>query len=1060
MNFKLLNTVTGWVVFAIAVMVYALTAEPTGSLWDCGEFISAAHKLEVVHPPGAPLFLMLGRLFEVFMSIFLDMGNPENIAYSINLLSGVCTAFSVLFIFWTTTIFAKLSLKGMDGEPKETGEVVAILGSGVVAGLAATFATSIWFSAVEGEVYAMSLFFTGLVVWAAARWYVSTSATADRWLVFIAYTVGLSIGVHLLSLLVIPFVAMLYYYKKRAPQDKPVLQVKRDAEGNEYSEEVMVSKLPFLGSMISFVIGFVILAVVQYFIIPKIPQIAAAVDYTFVNSFGMGLGSGVLFTIVLLVVGIAAGFFVAYKKQNYFLQLGMSMFAMILIGFSTYGMIVIRAHANPPINMNDPSDPYSLLSYLNREQYGDRPLLYGPHFMAQRKGYDKKGDVYRPVKDAKTGKYKYEVVDEKIEVEYNSKDYMLFPRLGHMDRGGQYRAWLGMKGNSKPTMGDNFGFFFRYQIGWMYMRYFMWNFVGRQNAQQGFYASDTKRGNWISGIGFIDELRVHPQSGMPDTMANDKGRNTYYFLPLIFGLTGMFFHFSKRSREALAVLALFFMTGLAIILFLNQPPQEPRERDYAFAASILTFCIWIGMAVPAFFDWLKGKMGSVPAGSLSSIVCISAPLIMGIQNWDDHSRAGHTGARDYAVNFLESCAPNAIVFTYGDNDTYPLWYAQEVEGIRTDVRVINFSLLAVDWYINQLRRKINESPAVKMTISEDAYRGKRRNYIPVIGDTERSLMDIVKHISEPHAIPQQPDIASYANAERFFIPIDSAAVRRNNVVPADTPDSLIVKKMQMTFDGKQFLMKDEIALIDIIATNAQNGWERPIYFAVTNRPEKIMGFRDYLQLEGMALRIVPIKTPSKAEFGAMGMGRVATDLMFDNMMNKFRWGNFDKEELFVDESYMPSVHSLQYGFVRLMGEHMQRHEIAKFLQQPDEMAKQKEKVFALADKMLKSFPDFNFPLAENRICLQVFDYMYRIGGEDNIKEYVLQMATGLAQRQAFLESLSHPKDLQSFGQDIEETAAMINGLLQVIERGTNAETKNSVKGLLGQYAQQTTIPKN
>ncbi|MCH2044238.1 MAG: DUF2723 domain-containing protein, partial [Saprospiraceae bacterium] len=729
MNFKLLNTLTGWVVFAIAATVYMLTAEPTGSLWDCGEFVSAAYKLEVVHPPGAPLFLMIGRMFAVAIETFTDTeATPANIAYALNVMSGLCTAFLVLFIFWSTTILGKLALVGREKNPEDFPTIFAILGGGIVAGLATTFATSVWFSAIEGEVYAMSAFFTGIVIWASLRWYVSEHPKADRWLIFCAYMIGLSIGVHLLSLLVIPFITVLYYYKN-IHKSTMVAGTAGTYEGNS---------VPWLGTLIAAGVGFGILVLVQNYIIPKVPEMAANFDFFFVNSLGTGLWTGVLTFLVFLTTWIVAGllhaqapddkklqyffwglsgiliicsFFASKfftlifagalvfdiltetgninyrKKSPYNFQMGLVMFAMVLTGFSTYVSIVIRANADTPINMNSPGDPFTLLSYLNREQYGDRPLLWGPHFKAEqkkgKKGLITTGKVYRPVTDA-DGKVFYDVVDTKKAVVYEDDDYMLFPRLGHTNKKAEYPNWLELGKKEDPTMGDNLGFFFKYQIGWMYFRYFMWNFAGRQNAQQGVHNKNVK-GNWISGISFLDSSRLYNQSELTDDMRNDKGRNTYYFLPLIFGLLGMFFHFTVRTKDALSVMLLFLMTGLAIIVFLNQPPREPRERDYAFAGSIFTFCIWIGLAVPALYSWLRNSLGKSIAALGGFAVVLSAPLIMGMQNWDDHSRALNTGARDYATNFLQSCAPNAIIFTYGDNDTYPLWYAQEVEGIRRDV---------------------------------------------------------------------------------------------------------------------------------------------------------------------------------------------------------------------------------------------------------------------------------------------------------------------------------------------------------------------------------------
>ncbi|MFK7797815.1 MAG: DUF2723 domain-containing protein [Aureispira sp.] len=1028
-SFNKLSTLTGWLMFAVAATVYTLSAEPTSSLWDCGEFISAAYKLEVVHPPGAPLFLMIGRMFTYVAELFSD--DPTNIAYSINVMSGISTAFLVLFICWSTIMLSKLAMVGRHAAPQPGGETIAILGSGVVAALATTFATSVWFSAVEGEVYAMSSGFTGLVLWASLKWYTSDHPKADRWLIFIAYMMGLSIGVHLLSLLAFPFLGVLFYYKKE--------EMEREAVDFSWKSTI----IGFLG-------GFGALVLVQYFIIPRLPQMAAAVDFMFVNGFGMGLGTGVLFFILLLFAGVIGALVYAHRKNNYYLHLGMMMVAMILVGFSSYGMVVVRANAQAAINMNNPSDPYSMLSYLNREQYGTRPLLYGPHFAAERNNvYTKEKDVYRPIE--KDGKVKYGIVDEKMDVGYKSSDMMLFPRLGHFDRAGEYVKWFDLGASGKPTMGDNLGFFFEYQLGYMYWRYFAWNFIGRQNANQG-TDGNLIRGNWISGIGPLDELNVHDQSDLPDYIVNEKSRNTYYFLPFILGLIGLLFHVQKRPREAAALGVMFLMTGIAIIVFTNQPPREPRERDYVIVGSIFTFCMWMGMAVPAMFEYFKqytpGAAPAAMASALALVIGLIPPVLMGAENWDDHSRADQYGARDYAINFLESCADNAIIFTYGDNDTYPLWYAQEVEGIRPDVRVINFSLLAVDWYVDQLRRKINESDKVEMTIPKEAYRGKLRNYIPYqVKKKDRyvNLHDVVKYIgSTPKDMTPQMarQFASYVPARDVYLPVDKEQAIANGAIPKSIPDSMILpvikfalrkpyqpknnspeersKQGQLIVESP-YMTKDEIALLDIISTNAKNGWKRPIYFAVTCRPEKIMGLRDYLMLEGMALRIVPYQSPNRS-MTAILMGGVDVDLMYERMIGTeetpsvFRWGNFDKKDVFINESYMPSVHSLQYGFIRLADELRRKGDT--------------ERTIKTIDKFFEAFPHMNFPYPQSRMALQAISFYVQMGAEESAKEHLQIMADALQDRLDYYMGLTNETDIKAFGLETNEAMGMAQQVLQ------------------------------
>lgn len=1032
-SFNRLSTITGWLMFAVAATVYMLTAEPTSSLWDCGEFISAAYKLEVVHPPGAPLFLMIGSIFGWIATLISD--DPSTIAYSLNVMSGLCTAFLVMFVCLSTIMLSKLAMVGRYTAPKDGGETLAILASGVVAGLGTTFATSVWFSAVEGEVYAMSSGFTGLVMWSAIKWYVSDHPKADRWLIFIAYMMGLSIGVHLLSLLAFPFLGVLFYFKKKELEDGE-------------------TDFSWKGAFIGFLGGFAALVAVQYFIIPRLPQMAAAIDFMFVNHLGTGLGIGVLFFIILLFGGIVATLRYAHQKKNYYLHLGTMMFTMILIGFSSYGMVVVRANAETAINMNNPSDPYSMLSYLNREQYGTRPLLYGPHFASERSGdYPKDKDVWRPVE--REGKVAYEIVDEKRDVGYKSSDMMFFPRLGHFDRAGEYMKWMNLGPSGKPTMANNIGFFVEYQLGYMYWRYFAWNFIGRQNALQGTDGNLT-RGNWLSGVAPVDGMRLHSQSSLPKYIKEDKSRNTYYFLPFIFGLIGLIFHASKRSREAAALGVLFLMTGVAIIVFTNQPPREPRERDYVIVGSIFTFCMWMGMAVPYIYELLKDKISGMGAAGLATVLVLTAPVIMGAENWDDHSRADQYGARDYAINFLESCAKDAIIFTYGDNDTYPLWYAQEVENIRPDVRVINFSLLAVDWYIDQLRRQINESPKIEMTIPKAAYRGKLRNYLPfqiTQGERYVNLHDVIKFVgSTPSNMNPQmlEQYASYIPARNVYLPVDKEKAIANGAINESIPDSMILPAVKFKLKAGQFMMKDEIALMDIIATNANRGWERPIYFAVTCRPEKIMGLKDYLMLEGMALRIVPYKTPSQPNTAIL-MGGVDTDLMYANMVEgengesgKFKWGNFDKQDFFINESYMPSVHSLQYGFVRLTDALVRKGD--------------KERAEKTVDKFFSSFPHMNFPYEQSRMSLQgIRFYLVELKSEETekkAKEHMNILADALIDRLSFYNTLRSAADQKAFAGEKNEMLGMIQQLMQFVSLTSDEAYKKEMIARLQPYAPQ------
>ncbi len=930
---KMLSNIAGWLVFAIAFIVYYLSAERTGSLWDCGEFILGAYKLQVVHPPGAPLFLVVGRLFAWVADLFSD--NPENISFAVNMLSGMCTAFAAAFISWITITLSKLALVGRDEEMSQT-EAIATAAGGVVAGLSMAFCISIWFSAVEGEVYAMSTFFTALTLWAVVKWYaLPNHPQHDRWLLFAVYAAGLSMGVHLLSILTFPALALFYYFKK-------------------YRNHT------FLGMAAAAGAGVLAVVLIQKVIIVGIPAMWGAFDLLMVNSFGLPFNSGIIPTILVISAALFFGLRYAHNKQNAALQYIMVGMALVIISFSTIGVVILRANAATPINMNDPSDAMRLIPYLNREQYGERPLLRGPNFEGQPTD-TKIVDRYGRVGDH------YEYTDQKISYDYAAKDEMLFPRMGDYssNRPQLYKIWMNSWRSAsnqvdpnKPlppgefSQSDNLNFLFSYQIGWMYWRYFMWNFAGRQNGDQGYFPWDKSSGHWFSGISFLENNRLYDQSQLPDTIKTDPARNRYFLLPFIFGVIGLLFHFQRRRNDALGLLAMFIITGIGIIIYSNQPPNEPRERDYVLAGSFFTFCIWIGMAVPAIFDLLRkqAKLSGVVAAGLASIVVLSAPLLMGTQNYDDMDRSKHKASRDYASNFLESCAPNAIIFTYGDNDTYPLWYAQEVEGIRTDVRVVNLSLIAVDWYVDLLRRKVNESDAIKMTVPIEAYRGKKRNQVFYVDhdqnapDPDISVYDFLKYVGEEHPVSSQGgrSYESHYYTKSAFIPVDKNKLLADGIITAQ--DTANVSDRIPLDLNKDYLLKDDLAVLDVIVSNL---WERPVYFAVTCQQGKLLGLQDFMSLEGLSLRITPVRGKSDPSYGIIGNGRVNSEAVYKNVMEKFRWGNFDKYDLFVDRSYTPSVQSIQLSIRRSAMDMVQKGDTTRAMQ--------------LVDKYFASFPHMNFP---------------------------------------------------------------------------------------------------
>lgn len=1004
-SFKTLNNLAGWLVFVVAALVLGAAAEPTGSLWDCGEFISGAYKLQVVHPPGAPIFLMVGRLFAWMGSMVSD--DPSTIAYAVNLLSAICTAFTGMFVCWTTTILGRMIMAGREGEMNQ-GQAIAVLGAGIVAGLVTTFTSSIWFSAVEGEVYAMSTFFTAMTLWAVLKWYqLPDSADADRWLVFAFYSVALSIGVHLLSLLTFPALAMFYYFKKAK---KPTV----------------FNTLLAAAAGVGFIVG------IQFFIITGIPNLWAFFDRFVVNSLGMPFHSGIALVFLLFGGVLWWGLRYARRTGNGLLQRLVVAVGVMVIAYTSFGMVVIRANSNPPINMNDPSDATRLLPYLNREQYGERPLLRGPSFNAQPTGI-KSEPRYGRLGD------RYEVVDEKIDYDYSGAAKSLFPRMGDYTQGrpALYRRWID-KPSGEPTLGDNIEFFMKYQLGWMYWRYFMWNFAGRQNGEQGFYSWDPSSGNWISGIDFIDEGRIGNQKELPEFQKNNQARNKYYFIPFLLGLFGLFFHYQRRPREFAALMALFIITGVGIIVYSNQPPNEPRERDYVLAGSFFTYAIWIGISVLALFDLLRERLRApgVAAGAAASLLALSAPLLMVTQNWDDHARSKHYGSRDYASNFLNSCAPNAIVFTYGDNDTYPLWYCQEVEGIRTDVRVVNLSLIAVDWYIAQLRRKVNDAPAIEMSIPQEKLRGYKRVQVPFYNpsgkEPEMTLQQVLKFVGEDHPVPAQGgrDFDSYVPTHQVAIPVNKQAMIANGLLsPAD---SNAVDTIRFSLGDRSFLIKDDLAILDIIASNFE---KRPIYWAVTTREEKLLGLADYLQLEGLTLRLVPKFTPSENNaFGIIGSGRVDTETAYKNIMEKWRWGNFDKERLYVDRSYMPSLQTMRVAMIRLSRQLISEGK--------------KDKAVALADKYFAVFPEFNFPY--DQFSAYVTDIYARAGANDKAAEKIRAIAKTAEAEMKFYFSQT-PDFQKGYEQDFRYAMSTAQTLMSIADYMRDEKLRQELQNQFKQY---------
>ena len=935
MSYKRINNITGWIICIIACGVYIMTMEATGSFWDCGEFASSAYKLQIPHPPGAPLFVLLGRLF---MAPF----DPHHAATGINLMSALASGFTILFLFWSITHFArKIVLK--DGAELNNGKIFGIMAAGVVGALAYCFSDSFWYSAVEGEVYAMSSFFTAIVFWAILKWEQNVETEeakgikghftpADRWIILLFYLVGLAVGVHLLNLLTIPAIVMIYYYKR-----------------------FNVTKW---GTFWAFLVGCAITGFVQKAVIVWTIKGAGNFDIFFVNSLGMPFFSGFAFYFILIALFVYTG--LRFREENLsklkfaiwlFLFLALLVyptgmegfglkiviklavfiaglllvnknvlpriklflwsFAFMVLGcFSSYFTTMVRSNADPAVDMFNVDNPVNLVGYLSREQYGDWPILWGQDFTAQPTD-NKITETY--VKS----KTKYELNGRKVEYVYSPDDMHLFPRMwdqsndqGHAD---YYASWMGIgkdkQGNWErpPTMFENLEFAMSYQVGWMYFRYFMWNFAGKQNDLQGVSMANVRDGNWKTGIPFYDNFRLGNQAYLPDSLKNNKSNNNLFALPLILGILGLIYHTIKDKRDVFVIGLLFFFTGLAVVFYLNQAGNQPRERDYAFVGSFYAFAFWIGIGV-LYVKELLSKLvkNNLMRNVLAAGICtLAVPVLMASQEWDDHNRGNKTLARDLAIDYLESCAPNAIVISFGDNDTYPLWYAQEVEGIRRDIRVINSSLLGTDWYINQLRYKVNQSDPVDPIWTPDQIEGASRDVIynaPKPGVDPNQYMDLYTMMKDyagsddPTKMEQGRDGSSLNifPSKKVSVPVDINFVKQNGSANAD--DSVV---SEVKFEiPKNALFKNDAAILNIIASNK---WKRPIYF--TSQDGGGLGFQDYIRQDGLTYRFVPVKN-----------GEVNQTWAFDKMMTKFVFGNADKKGVYYDEENRRHLISIRQAY--------------------------------------------------------------------------------------------------------------------------------------------------
>jgi hypothetical protein len=1082
-QFSRLNNLTGWIIFGIASLTYLSTLEPTASFWDCGEFIAASFKLEVGHPPGAPFFLLVGRLFTL-----LAGGDTSKVALMVNAMSGLCSAFTILFLFWTITHLVKRMVLKNDEEPGIT-EFIVILGSGVIGALAYTFSDTFWFSAVEGEVYASSSFFTAVVFWAVLKWEnIADEKYANRWLVLIAYLMGLSVGVHLLNLLAIPAIILIYYFKK--------YKVTRN------------------GIILALLTSFATLAGIMYILIPGLVKLASVFERIFINGLGLPYFSGVFIYFALILALIIYGIRYTQQHEKVLANTILLMTTMIIIGYSSYAMIVIRSLANPPMDQNNPENFFNLLSYLNREQYGDRPLLYGPYFNSNITE-EKQG---KPVYVQQDGKYK--IISYKPDYKYDSRYKTFFPRMysnqpEHIDA---YITWAKLKKSdlfqvrldnsgqavkdrngeivydynepkAKPGFGANLRYFLRYQMSYMYFRYFMWNFSGRQNDIQGNYKEEITSGNWITGIKFLDSARLGNQDKLTDNMKKNNARNRLFLLPLLLGLIGLIFHYREDKLNFWVVMSLFFFTGIAIVLYLNQNPLQPRERDYAYAGSFYAFAIWIGLSVFALykmaikadvrlistfairglifvavialldlfsngrltFTWtalmllffllilllIAHFIGIITKDKrilaiLSVALCLPVPILMASENWDDHNRSDRYIARDFASNYLNSCDKNAILYTNGDNDTFPLWYAQEVEGIRTDVRVINLSYLSADWYIEQMDRKAYESEPVKMTLKKEQYQQGSRDIVYLYDMTRGNadLTEAIKFLADdnlqkkyrPAGVPEE---IYFLPQHKFILAVDSQLVFQNGTVKPEMA-SRFTPEIQWEI-SRGYLTKNHVMALDFLASN---NWERPICYAITVGDENYTGLDDYFEMQGMAYRVVPALTEDSISFA----GGMNADVMFDNMMNKFKWGGINNPNVYLDENCTRMIANMRNNFGSL----------ANLLIKQGKT----EKADKVIEKCIELFP--NEKIKFDLYMVTFVDSYYKMGDVDKAEKLADIILENTIQDFEYFLSLDKPYS-NYLQYDKRLTAHVISELIRISHYNGDVKYSASIQQRLEEY---------
>ena len=1015
-RFSKYNNLVGWLIFTIAATVYLLTIESSASFWDCSERIVAAYKLEVPHPPGAPFFMLMGNFFTTFAG-----GNLQLVSVMVNSMSALAAAFTILFLFWTIThLSRRLLLK--NGKEPSLGQIVAILGSGAIGALAYTFTDSFWFVAVEAEAYATSSMFTALVFWAILKWEdVADQPNANRWLILIAYIMGLSIGVHLLNLLTIPAIVFVYYFRKH--------EVSR------------------WGIIVALGVAVALLGTIMYVVIPGIVTLASKFELLFVNGMRLPYNAGVIVFIFLLIAIVAYSLWYTIRNKKVLAHTIILGTAVIMIGYFSYALLVIRAQANTPMNQNNPSTVFALLSCLNREQYGDRPLVKGQHYNAPVVGSK---DLNTYIK--KNGKYEESYL--KTKYEFDERFQTIFPRMWSWreDHVEQYKKWGNIKGQPVrvstgmgeqeiryvPTFSENLRFFFSYQIGHMYWRYFMWNFVGRQNDVQGH--GDLMSGNWLTGIKGFDTMRLGNQEKLTTEMINHPARNTYYLLPLLLGLIGLAFQFFRDQKNFWVVTLLFVLTGMAIVVYLNQYPLQPRERDYSYVGSFYAFSIWIGIGVLGLYETFSKYSKEITASILAILLSFSVPAILASENWDDHDRSGRYVARDFAYNYLNTCEPNAIIFTNGDNDTFPLWYAQEVEGIRTDVRVVNLSLLGTDWYCEQMKWQTYESKPLPITMTFDKFVQGTRDIVYIMERIDKpvelkQIMDFIgsDRAETRHRTPSG-DFIDYLPTRQVKLTVDKEKVISNGTVKPE--DAHLIEDLMEWTINKDYIQKPEMMMLEIIANN---NWERPIYFVSTGGDSDV-GLSDYLQLEGFAYRLVPIKTKPK-DF--LSVSRFNIDKLFDNYMEKFRWGRMNEADVFIDHNIQRTamVLRLRNNFSRLANELL-------------DMGKRDSAVMVV-DRIVDLMPHEKFPF--DFFMIGLIETYYKANETEKANELLNRYAFSTIENLDYYFSLERRfSDIVSY--DKELNLQILQELVSTAERYGQQEIREKfepeLNGYIGRYFQR------